>query len=54
MKKTYISPSMYVVNMETTKNLLLPMSDMTKANAEDSYSPPMLNDDEIFQLFLIH
>lgn len=54
MKKTYISPNMAVVKLETTGNVLISMSDQTTAGADESLAPAMLNDDEIFQLFLIH
>jgi len=54
MKKNYISPNMVVVKMQITKNMLIGASN-TQANTDAEVAAPgMLNDDEIFQLFLIH
>lgn len=54
MKKQYISPDMTVVKMQITKNMLVGASNTEADPNAEVAAPAMLNDDEIFQLFLIH
>lgn len=52
MKKKYISPNIEVVEIGYVGNLL---TGLGSGEADgDAYAPAMLNDDELFQMFLIH
>ena len=50
MKKQYVSPQTDVYEMTCRNNLLLVVSGKTNEGSADA---PTLNDDELFQLFLI-
>ena len=54
MKKQYMSPEIDVVDLAFKDNLLIQYSNTEAPINADVYAPGMLNDDEIFQLFLIH
>ena len=56
MKKTYIEPYMECVEIEPTRFLCdsFPVNVSNDPASGDAEAPGMLNDDEIFQLFLIH
>ena len=55
MKKTYISPMMECVEVEPTRFLCDSFNmNVSSDSADGDGEAPMLNSDEIFQLFLIH
>ena len=56
MKKIYIAPLMEVVDIHVSHPLLdtSTLSVGNDMNSGSADAPGMLNDDEIFQLFLIH
>jgi len=53
MKKTYISPDIEVVELACGGNLMQIIQASENADPSQEVDAPRLNDDELFQLFLI-